>query len=123
MGYEGFAKDCLKERAYCGLPPFKAMAAIKADSPQATKVASFLNEVYLLIEQKLISDFPEVQYSHPLKPFIDKRINRYHMFLIIIAPNRMILGRFLNLLTAKAEEINRKYDNHLVIETDPTNCF
>lgn len=123
FGYDGFAKDCLKERAYCELPPFKAMAAIKADSPQATKVASFLNEVYLVIDQKLISDFPEVQYSHPLKPFIDKRINRYHMFLIIIAPNRMILGRFLNLLTAKAEEINRKYDNHLVIEIDPTNCF
>lgn len=122
-GYEGFALQCLNIRYNNGLPPFSAMAAIKTDSLVAHKTLSLLNDIYLYIEQKLTHEFPMVQYSHPIKPYIEKRINRYHMFIIIMAPTRVLLSKFLEKLYPKAEALNKKIGNHLVFEIDPTDCF
>ncbi len=120
LGYNFVAQVELQQRIKMCLPPYTAMAAIKADGTIKQNVTNLLDEIYTYVLNEISPIFPNLVFTKPLKPFIEKRINRYHLYMLFNAPNRAIIAKVLD------KVIEHKFSKsgiHLVYEIDPADCF
>ena len=113
-GYGGFAQSERELRAAAGLPPFAALAMIRAESEDESKGPVLLNEARQLLAED------EVEVLGPAPAPIARRADRYRCQLLVLAPRRVHLHRALARL---AEEAPAVRGVRWAIDVDPVDTL
>jgi primosomal protein N' (replication factor Y) len=116
QGYRSLAQNLLVQRQQALLPPFRALAIIRAESAQPQLAIEFLNLARRIGEQSIVSD---TQLLGPLPALMEKRSGRYRFTLQITCSQRSQLQRQLTSIAVALE--NTKKDNKIrwAIDVDP----
>ncbi|MGB2115598.1 MAG: primosomal protein N' [Porticoccaceae bacterium] len=116
QGYRPLAQQLLKQRQQGLLPPFRALAVIRAESSNPKLAFEFLSHARDIIEHQITSD---IELLGPLPALMEKRSGRYRYILQITSTSR---GNLQQLLTNTATALEkRKKDNKIrwSIDVDP----
>ena len=116
QGYRPFAQKILMNRKHGLLPPFRALAAIRAESETPKLAIDFLSYARNIIEQKIKSN---IDILGPMPALMEKRAGRYRYLIQITSDSRNNLHK---LLTAVASELDNRKKNHKIrwtIDVDP----
>ena len=89
--YESFAADQLAERRSAGLPPFAALALIRADARTNAAASGFLQAAALLAREHA-----GVTVYEPVPPFVAKLAGVERMQMLLESPSRVALQRMLS---------------------------
>ncbi|MEQ8663406.1 MAG: primosomal protein N' [Gammaproteobacteria bacterium] len=114
-GYEAYAAVALEERRAAELPPFAAMAIVRAESPQATRPFEFLGE----LRQRLRAAAPGVEVSYPIPALMERRAGRYRALVVLRAPARQAIGRLLGHCMDDIDSLARAARVRYAIDVDP----
>lgn len=117
-GYHAFAELILSERRLTGLPPFRHMALIRAESKRPENAVAFLKQVRLLAEQRHPPNH-ELGYLGPLPAMLEKRGDRFRYQLQLNAANRGVLQQLLSQLAPEMEQHALAKRNRWSIDVDP----
>jgi primosomal protein N' (replication factor Y) len=117
-GYRPLAQQLLHQRQQGMLPPFRALAVIRAESIYPQLAIDFLSLARRISEKHIIS-IAEVDLLGPLPALMEKRSGRYRFVLQITSLSRAILQQLLTEVASDLE--NSKKDNKLrwSIDVDP----
>ena len=88
--YESFAAAQLAERRAAGLPPFAALALVRADARTAEAATSFLQAASTLAQA-----YEGVTAYRPVPPFVAKVADVERMQMLVESPSRSVLQRML----------------------------
>jgi primosomal protein N' (replication factor Y) len=88
--YAAFAASQLKEREAAGLPPFAALALLRADAKQAEVAAAFLSEA-----GELLQDTAGLTVYRPVPPHVARVADVDRMQMLLESPSRAVLQRAL----------------------------
>ena len=88
--YGAFATAQLLERRAAGLPPFAALALLRADARTADVAAAFLQDA-----SELAQAYPGVTAYRPVPPFVAKVADVERMQMLVESPSRAVLQRML----------------------------
>ena len=88
--YESFANAQLAERRAAGLPPFAALALVRADARTAEAATSFLQAASALAQA-----YEGVTAYRPVPPFVAKVADVERMQMLVESPSRTALQRML----------------------------
>ena len=88
--YESFAAEQLAERRSAGLPPFAALALIRADARTNAVATGFLQDA-----ARLAREHAGVTVYEPVPPFVAKVADVERMQMLLESPSRMALQRML----------------------------
>lgn len=116
--YGVFAHSLLQERCATRLPPFWAMAMVRAESKRAENAVGFLQHA-LTVARSLAPPSPQLHYLGPLPALLEKRDHRFRYQLQISCARRADLQP---LLKALVEQIERQAAAQRVrwsIDVDP----
>jgi len=117
-GYHAFAELILSERRLTGLPPFRHMALIRAESKRPENAVAFLKQVRALAEQRHPPGH-ELGYLGPLPAMLEKRGDRFRYQLQVNAANRGTLQKLLSQLAPDMEQHALAKRNRWSIDVDP----
>ena len=92
QGYAGFAEEALAERRAAELPPFSALALLRAESTDREAPMAFLGEARALLADDADS---EVRLLGPLPAPLERRAGRYRAQLLLQAAARQLLQELL----------------------------
>ncbi len=112
-GYQGFARTELTHRRAAGLPPFRAMALLRAE---AAEQAPALEHLRTLLEP--IEALADVERWGPVPAPLARRANRFRTQAAVLARSRTVLGRALNLVLERAASIRRR-NVRFSLDVDP----
>ncbi|HTK99112.1 MAG TPA: primosomal protein N', partial [Pseudomonadales bacterium] len=115
-GYEGFATTELAQRAAAGLPPFRAMALLKADGVDVDRTLACLRS---LVDG--LSSFA-VEVLGPAQAPLARRARRYRCQTALLARDRATLGAALDQLVASHGQ-SRYPGVRWSIDVDPYDMF
>ncbi len=88
--YQAFAAAQLAERRAAGLPPFAALALVRADARTAQAANDFLQAA-----SSLAQAFEGVTAYRPVPPFVAKVADVERMQMLVESPSRTVLQRML----------------------------
>ena len=88
--YEAFAAAQLAERRAAGLPPFAALALVRADARTAEVATAFLQAASALAQA-----YEGVTAYRPVPPFVAKVADVERMQMLVESPSRAVLQRML----------------------------
>ena len=88
--YPAFATAQLQERRAAGLPPFAALALVRADARTAEVAAAFLHDAAALAR-----DAPGVTIYPVVPPHVAKVADVERMQMLLESPSRSVLQRML----------------------------
>jgi len=88
--YESFAAAQLAERHAAGLPPFAALALVRADARTAEAATGFLQAASTLAQA-----YEGVTAYRPVPPFVAKVADVERMQMLVESPSRSVLQRML----------------------------
>ena len=88
--YEAFAAAQLEERRAGGLPPFAALALVRADARTAEAATAFLHDASALAQA-----YDGVTVYAPVPPFVAKVADVERMQMLVESPSRAALQRML----------------------------
>ena len=88
--YEAFAAAQLAERRAAGLPPFAALALVRADARTAEAATAFLQAASALAQA-----YAGVTAYRPVPPFVAKVADVERMQMLVESPSRAVLQRML----------------------------
>jgi primosomal protein N' (replication factor Y) (superfamily II helicase) len=88
--YAAFAASQLKEREAAGLPPFVALALLRADAKQAEVAAAFLSEAAGLVQATA-----GLTIYRPVPPYVARVADVDRMQMLLESPSRAVLQRAL----------------------------
>jgi len=88
--YESFAAAQLAERRAAGLPPFAALALVRADARTAEAATGFLQAASTLAQA-----YEGVTAYRPVPPFVAKVADVERMQMLVESPSRSVLQRML----------------------------
>ncbi|MGE0484685.1 MAG: primosomal protein N' [Gammaproteobacteria bacterium] len=91
QGYGAYARSALVEREQAGLPPFAAMAVLRAESPRAERPLAFLADA----RRMLLEGAAGVDISFPIPALMERRAGRYRALVVLSAATRGVIGRVL----------------------------
>jgi primosomal protein N' (replication factor Y) len=116
--YRPLAQQLLNQRQLGQLPPFRALAVIRAESIYPQLAINFLSHARQISEKHLIS-VNEVDLLGPLPALMEKRSGRYRYVLQMTSKNRAKLQQLLTVVSSDLE--HSKKDNKLrwSIDVDP----
>ena len=89
--YEAFATAQLAERRAGGLPPFAALALVRADARTAAAATGFLEDA-----SALAKTYEGVTVYRPVPPFVAKVADIERMQMLVESPSRTVLQRMLS---------------------------
>jgi len=95
-GYQGFARREMATRQAGGLPPFRPMALLRAESREPKAALGFLRTARETIRHRHGAD---VEILGPAEAPIPKVADRYRYQLLVLADTRVQLHRALNACT------------------------
>ena len=113
-GYEGFVRTERDIRRAVGMPPFGALAVVRAESRDEARVVQVLEDV-----SSRMSRFA-VQLAGPAPAFPSRRADRYRHQLLALSQNRADLHRALAALTQSPPDADRV---RWSIDVDPLGVF
>ncbi|MDX1757554.1 MAG: primosomal protein N' [Marinobacter sp.] len=111
--YLPLADQLLAEREAGELPPFRAMAILRAEAPTMDASLAFLDQARGLLNGSA------AQIWGPLPAVIARRADRYRAQLVILSDHRMRLGQLLSGLTLALEDVGRPSGLRWQIDIDP----
>lgn len=114
-GYSAFANLALQERKNAQLPPFTALAVLGAEDAIVTKVTEFLNAAAALATA-VASD---VEVLGPAPAIMERRAGRFRFRLLLQAPTRPILQKFLNSYLPKLRQLPDTRRVRWYLDVDP----
>ncbi len=91
-GYQGFAVREMASREAAGLPPFRPMALLRAESEQAAAATAFLESCRDALRQHA---GPDLEILGPAQAPVQKVANRHRFQLLLLADTRGSLHRML----------------------------
>lgn len=115
QGYAAFADQLLVQRATMGLPPFGALALLRAEAASAARAEALLTAVRRSGEPL----DAQVQFLGPLPAPLEKRGGRYRYLLTLRADSRGALQRLLPQLSTTLENLPEARGVRWSIDTDP----
>jgi primosomal protein N' (replication factor Y) (superfamily II helicase) len=115
-GYEAYAHDALAQRREAALPPYGAMAILRAESAQPAAALKFLGEARRL----LLAQAPaELDLSYPLPALMERRQGRYRALMVMRTAQRFDIGRVLRAALPALDELANKARVRQAIDIDP----
>ncbi len=120
QGYGPFAEALLRERQQCEMPPYSAIALLRAESTNRDLPQAFLSEVY---QQAMSLAVPEVLLLGPVPSPMEKRAGRYRAQLLIQAPQRGPLHRLLTPLMPWLEKSKLGRKVRWSLDVDPIEMY
>jgi primosomal protein N' (replication factor Y) len=118
QGYPALARLILQERHITQMPPFRHLALIRADSPEAAQAVECLVRARQLAEQQMAAS-PLLHYLGPLPAMMEKRGNRFRYQLQINAAQRKPLQQLLTSLAIQLEQEPAARRVRWAIDVDP----
>ncbi|SFR85766.1 replication restart DNA helicase PriA [Marinobacter daqiaonensis] len=111
--YLAMAKQLLTERQESALPPFRAMAIVRAEAPSMEEALGFLDQ----IRQQLTDDAVEIW--GPLPAALARKADRHRAQLILQADRRGHLNRVVSRLCADLDSRRLPTSLRWIIDIDP----
>ncbi len=119
-GYPGFSEAMMAERRVAELPPFAALALLRAEAAQTKAPEAFLLEARALAEA---SGSRELMLLGPAPAPMERRAGRYRMQLLLQASNRAPLQALLDLLIPRLAALPAARGVRWSIDVDPQDMF
>ena len=120
QGYFQFAQAQLSLRQNMELPPYRAMAMIRADSNSFEATEQFLQEIQV-IGEKIAGG--EIQLLGPLPSPMPKRAGKYRAQLVMQAAHKGVLKAFLASFIKAIEPVRGTAQLHWSLDVDPIDMF
>lgn len=116
QGYAVYADVALREREASGLPPYSAMALVRAESTEPARALAFLGEA-----RRLLDSGPRMglDISYPIPAVMERRAGRYRALVVVTARQRPAIGR---LFVARLDALDKLAREHRVrwsLDIDP----
>lgn len=118
QGYPAFAKLLLAARQLAALPPFRALALVRAEAETPTLAAELLRQCREFC-QGLYPPSPHLGYLGPLPAPLEKRAGRYRYQFAITADSRPQLQQLLTRASHFLEELALARKLRWSIDVDP----
>jgi primosomal protein N' (replication factor Y) len=114
--YESFAADQLAERRSAGLPPFAALALIRADARTNAAATGFLQAA-----AQLAREHAGVTVYEPVPPFVAKVADVERMQMLLESPSRVALQRMLSAWLPALQSLRAQHKGLLrwAVDVDP----
>ena len=119
-GYPAFAEAALKERQEALLPPYAAMALLRAEATRAEYPKAFLEQARDLARPCLTDT---VQLWGPVAAPMERRAGRYRAQLLIQTTRRADLQQLLKKWVPGFETIKSARRVRWSIDVDPVDMF
>jgi len=116
--YRYTAKQLLAQRKNLQLPPFKAMALLRAESTRAQQAHEFLCMARSVAEQLIVA-YSGVELLGPLPALMEKRAGRYRYIVQIEAENRAALQELLKALASQLDTQKKFSEVRWSLDVDP----
>lgn len=120
QGYTTFANALMNERKESEMPPYSALALLRAESVEKSLPQAFLSEVYQLAMAHAV---PDVLLLGPVPSPMARRAGRYRAQLLIQAPQRGALHRLLSLLMLQLESSKLGRKVRWSLDVDPIEMY
>ena len=114
-GYEGFALRALEERSATGWPPYSHLALLRADGPARAEVHEFLREA----KAAAPAERKGLRLLGPAPASMERRAGRYRAQLLLEAPARATLQRFLSEWLVRVGELRPSRRLRWSMDVDP----
>ena len=115
-GYAAYAERALLERRAASLPPYSAMAIIRAESSVPAAAMTYLATVR---KHLLAHAASELDLSYPLPALMERRGGRFRALLVMRAVQRLDMGRLLTEQIEALEDLARRPRVRWAIDIDP----
>jgi primosomal protein N' (replication factor Y) len=115
-GYDAFARRAMAERRAAELPPFGAMAVLRAESTSQSQPREFLEE---LRESFTTTNEAAVRLSGPFPAPMEKRAGRFRAQMIATSTHRGGLAVALRSMIAWIEKSPRRRQVRWSVDVDP----
>jgi len=118
-GYGAFAQALLQERESAALPPYSAMALLRAEAVQRDAALAFLEQVRMILHK---ANAANVQIFGPLPAPMEKRAGRFRAQLIVQARERGMLQQLLQHALPYIEAI-KSGRTRWSVDVDPVDTY
>jgi primosomal protein N' (replication factor Y) len=115
-GYAAFAEQALRERREAELPPYAALALLRAEASDRDNPLRFLRTAYELAHGLGIE---QVELLGPLPAPMERRAGRFRAQLMIQAPQRGPLQQLLKIWLPRLDELAEGRKVRWSIDVDP----
>ncbi|MGF1615212.1 MAG: primosomal protein N' [Gammaproteobacteria bacterium] len=115
-GYHSFAKTLLAERSEAALPPYCALALVRAETSARDATIAFLSEAKQRAQARLTDG---VAVLGPVPAPMERRGGRYRAQLLIQAPRRGALHRLLHAWVPVLETLKSGRQVRWSVDVDP----
>ena len=115
-GYNAYAVAALRERKQAGLPPYSAMAIIRAESAKPAGALDFLRLARGLLVARAI---PQVEVSYPIPALMERRAGKYRALVVIRASRRSHSGQLISDHMERLEDLARQTRVRWSLDIDP----
>jgi primosomal protein N' (replication factor Y) (superfamily II helicase) len=115
-GYGSFAEAALAERRLAGLPPYAALALLRAEAPAQAAPVAFLEAARERLARKRGS---QVSLLGPAPAPMEKRAGRYRANLLLQATQRAPLQNLLAATLPELDELKQARKVRWSIDVDP----
>ncbi|MDN5872357.1 MAG: primosomal protein N' [Nitrococcus sp.] len=113
-GYERFAEDALREREAAKLPPFSAMALVRAEAQEREPPRAFLDQA-----KAKIPPTRGLTILGPVPAPMERRAGRYRAQLLLQAPQRDMLQALLSGWVPRLAELKQARRVRWSVDVDP----
>ena len=117
-GYGSFAQAALEERKLALLPPYAALALLRAEAPGAAAPAAFLDAARELLARRLGAK-PEVSLLGPAPAPMERRAGRYRAHLLLQSGQRAPLQRLLAAVLPELGALKQARRVRWSVDVDP----
>ncbi|MDG1694575.1 MAG: primosomal protein N' [Porticoccaceae bacterium] len=118
QGYRPLAQQLLSQRQQGQLPPFRALAVIRAESSFPQLAMDFLSLARQISQQHTVS-IAGIDLLGPLPALMEKRSGRYRFILQITSANRSNLQQLLTEVAGALEKNKKDHKLRWSIDVDP----
>ena len=115
-GYDAYAKTALKQRKEAGLPPYSAMAIVRAESGKRAGALDFLGLVRGVLTHQADE---QLEVSYPIPALMERRAGKYRALIVIRARSRARSGDLLSGHLDDIEGLARKTHVRWSLDVDP----
>ncbi len=120
QGYGQFSQALLRERKEAEMPPYAALALLRAEATDKSLPQAFLSEVYQIAANLNV---PDVLLLGPIPSPMERRAGRYRAQLLIQAPQRGALHRLLTPLLPELEKSKLGRKVRWSLDVDPIEMY